>query len=1092
MHMAMVSLVNSQLTPPHIKNSIKRDRLQELGLSILSHRVTTITAPAGYGKSVWVASLLQEEEWPPTAWLSLEKYNGEPSFFLYHLIHAFKKINPEYGSQSLRTLNSLRNLKQDYFIAASAIIQELPQDQEMVLVLDDYHLIDQNQLLPKITEYLIRRLPLRTHIIVISRTPPKLNLHQELLKGELLEISSQALLFTPEEIRELLSLEGLVLSTEDCTYIHHCTEGWAAGVRLLGLSLKQFGGNWRNNLSSLTGKHTALYIYLSHELFNYLTRELQDFLLDTAILPYLEPILCQEVLGDTRSEEKIHELHLMGLLSQVESNTTIWRFHHLIREFLLERALNIRSPEYIVSLRRRAAVHLEKNGHIDQALEQLAACADWSKAADLILAYAEPYFLENGCHNALYSWIKTLPVDYLNSHHQLLYYKGICLRDNHPQKAQEILSRAAARARDKGDVKGEIRSLMAILAVHIFGNDSTRSEAVAGRIPVIASSLKDSWAQGFALVAALGKAVSEDDLKQGLYLSRLVAKTPLEPEWQLYYLLLSGVVHYRLGNLDTARQLAEKALALPLVQKSDRWLGVAYVLLSGIYCAKGEIRPAIEISRQLIQLGHKYNIPHQIAYSHRRLAQVYLLQGKLVEARYESELCSELWLEANNGAMARHADLETIFFRIITGENAKNSFQEKQDFIKIILNKQSGYGSKDYSLSIAGVIAREAGQMEQARQWLEESAASSEKKGAKQLLAGTLLNLASLYLLLGDESKADHKLHKALGLAQANKIDTFWDWDPETVYKMCHRALLKNIYPQWALHILQRWFSERICEEANLFLVNNDENTHNAITTLVQNYAQFKGVPIIHANFMGGFQVFVNGVIIPATHWKTKKAENLFKYLILDRRPQSKEKILSLIWPKTDDPASDANLRMALTHIRQALILSPNSNDSIVLRRGMVYLNPEIKVFTDYELFVSLSKKILYPIGRDANSLEQLHLMENAAHLYQGELLPDNIYEDWTSSQRHELHDLYIQIQLKRIEAYIQSAQPSRALEIYQSCLAIDPMDERIVKISMELLISNGQWHKALQLYKDFAQGLAQEYGLEPSAEIKSLYERIF
>ena len=195
---------------------------------------------------------------------------------------------------------------------------------------------------------------------------------------------------------------------------------------------------------------------------------------------------------------------------------------------------------------------------------------------------------------------------------------------------------------------------------------------------------------------------------------------------------------------------------------------------------------------------------------------------------------------------------------------------------------------------------------------------------------------------------------------------------------------------------------------------------------------------------------------------------------------------------KTDDPASDANLRMALTHIRQALNLSPNSNDSIVLRRGMVYLNPEIKVFTDYELFVSLSKKILYPIGRDANSLEQLHLMENAAHLYQGELLPDNIYEDWTSSQRHKLHDLYVQIQLNRIEAYIQSAQSSRALELYRSCLAIDPMDERIVKISMELLISNGQRHKALQVYKDFAQGLAQEYGLEPSAEIKSLYERSF
>lgn len=1092
MLMAMVSLVNSQLTPPHIKKSIKRKQLRELGFSIISHRVTTITAPAGYGKSVWVASLLQEEGWPSTAWLSLERCNSDPSFFLYHLIHAFKKIEPEYGIQSLRTLNSLRNLKQDYLIAVSSIIQELPQDQELVLVLDDYHLIDQNQLLPKIMEYLIRRLPVRTHIIIVSRTAPNLNLYQELLKGELLEISSQDLLFAPEEIGELLSLDGLVLSAQDSAYIHHCTGGWAAGVRLLGLSLKRFGGDWKKNLSSLKGKNAALYSYLSHELLAYLTRELQDFLLDSSLLPYLEPNLCQEVLGDTRSKEKINELHLLGLLNQVESDTTIWHFHHLIGDFLLERALNVRSPEYITSLRRRAAVHLEKNGDIDKALEQLSICADWSKAVDLILTYAEPCFLENGRNKALYSWIKTLPADYLNSHHRLLYYKGICIRDSNPQKAQEILSQAAALARDKGDIKGEIRSLMAILAVHIFSSDSARSKEVAGRIATIASHLKDSWARGVMLVTALGKAVSEDDLKRGLCLSRLAAKTQLEPEWQLYYFLLSGIIHYRLGNLDTARQLAEKALARPLVQKSDRWLGVVYVLLSGIYCNMGKIGPATEISRQLIQLGHKYHIPHQIAYGHRRIARTYLLQGKLVEARYESELCSGLWLDANNEAMSRHADLETIFLSIATGENAENSFQEKQAFIKNILDKQSGYGSEDYSLSIAGVIAREAGQVEQARQWLEESAASSAKKGAKQLLAGTLLHLASLYLMQGNESKADHKLQKALGLAQANKINTFWDWHPETVYRMCRRALLKNIYPQWAFHILQCWFSERLCEEANPLLVNNDENICNATTALIQSYSQKKkGLPIVHVNFMGGFQVFVNGVIVPATRWKTKKAENLFKYLILNRSPQAKEKVFSIIWPEAGDQVGDASLRMALTHVRQALNLSPNINDSVLLRRGMISLNPGIKIFTDYELFISSSKRILHGIGTDPNSPDQLHLLEYASWLYQGEFLPDNIYEDWTLSLRHELRDLYVQIQLKRIEAYIQSGQQSRALELYQSCLAIDPMDERIVKTSMELLISNGQKHKALQLYKDFAQNLAQEYKLEPSTEIKSLREKI-
>ncbi len=199
-------LVRSQLVPPRIKQVLQRQHLNELGDSILSHRITTVVAPAGYGKSVLLSTLLEEPGWPLTAWLSLDHHDIDPSLLLYHLIHAVKMVVPGFGLVSMRTVGNLESMVLDWSIAVNTIIAELPQEQELLIVLDDFHLIHENKVVCAIIEHLLRWLPANIHLVLITRSSPRLNLYRHQLEYDLFEIKQEHLLFSGKKLMNCLSL----------------------------------------------------------------------------------------------------------------------------------------------------------------------------------------------------------------------------------------------------------------------------------------------------------------------------------------------------------------------------------------------------------------------------------------------------------------------------------------------------------------------------------------------------------------------------------------------------------------------------------------------------------------------------------------------------------------------------------------------------------------------------------------------------------------------------------------------------------------------------------------------------------------------
>src|SRR5450755_2149932 len=91
--------------PPLRPHMVTRPRLLERLNEGLHRNLTLIAAPAGFGKttlvSEWVAFIER-----PTAWLSLDEGENDPTRFLTYLVAAFQTIAPTIGEGVLGVLQS--------------------------------------------------------------------------------------------------------------------------------------------------------------------------------------------------------------------------------------------------------------------------------------------------------------------------------------------------------------------------------------------------------------------------------------------------------------------------------------------------------------------------------------------------------------------------------------------------------------------------------------------------------------------------------------------------------------------------------------------------------------------------------------------------------------------------------------------------------------------------------------------------------------------------------------------------------------------------------------------------------------------------
>ncbi len=376
-------------------------------------RVTLVSAAPGSGKT----SLLSEWHADPRedrrfAWISLDAADNDLVRFWDGVLAALQTVAPRIGSSAQASLYSPGTPVIDQ--ALPLLINDLTMLPEpVVLVLDDYHLIENGEI-HRTIELLVERLPTGAHLAISTRSDPPLPLSRLRARGQLTEIRAADLRFDVAEAGEFLNdVAGLSLDDDEIARLYERTEGWAAGLQLAGLSL-QGRDDHRQFIDSFAGDDQQIVDYLGFEVLDNQPHELREFMVQSSVLDRLSGPLCAAITGNPDAELLLRRLERdNAFVEALDSKRAWYRYHQLFAE-LLRYELARTSPELVRELHRRASIWYREAEAIHEAIEHATAAGDHADAIELISSHWYE-FLQRGRQQTVASWIDRLPSETVTS-----------------------------------------------------------------------------------------------------------------------------------------------------------------------------------------------------------------------------------------------------------------------------------------------------------------------------------------------------------------------------------------------------------------------------------------------------------------------------------------------------------------------------------------------------------------------------------------------------------------------------------------------------------------------------------------------------
>jgi len=378
-------LLATKLAPPRLPAAlVVRGRLLRQLAAVPAHRLTLLSAAAGWGKTTLLSTWAAEHS-HPVAWVSLDAQDNDPTLFWSAVIVALHKGVPEVGATALAMLHApqspplttvLTSLLNDLTFA---VVPSAP----ILLILDDYHVID-DQIIHESLTFLLEHLPEQGCLVLASRVDPDLPLARWRVRGELLEIRAADLRFTAAEATAFFTQSlGEELAEDDVRLLEQRTEGWIAGLQLAVLAMRQRADR-AAFVQLFTGGHRYLLDYVQEEILQLQPLPVQRFLLQTAVVPRMNAALCEALTGEPLSQAMLDWLERHNLfVAPLDDRRQWYRMHDLFREVLLAR-LHATEPQLAPRLHKRAARWYAAQGAQREAIVHALAAVDVAYAADLI------------------------------------------------------------------------------------------------------------------------------------------------------------------------------------------------------------------------------------------------------------------------------------------------------------------------------------------------------------------------------------------------------------------------------------------------------------------------------------------------------------------------------------------------------------------------------------------------------------------------------------------------------------------------------------------------------------------------------------
>jgi LuxR family transcriptional regulator, maltose regulon positive regulatory protein len=605
-------LLRSKLRPPPVRAElIPRARLDKLLEAGSRGRLCLIDAPAGSGKTSLLAQwCLTDQASRSVAWVSLDKSDDDPVRLWVYVIEAFRVVVPGFGDDPLELLQGSGAPDVLTQVVLPRLLNELQaNDAELVLLLDDYHLIS-SPTCHQTLGFFIDHLPANVHVVLSTRADPPLPVARLRASGELTELRIADLEFTDTEAASLLQdAMGLDLTQQAVQRLWERTEGWAAGLVLAGLSLRG-RPDPEPFITSFEAGHRHVVDYLGSEVLAAQPAPLRDFMVRTSILERLSAPLCDAVLETGDAGERLAELEQANqFLIALDDHRRWYRYHHLFGQ-LLGLELAEQDPDLVPVLHRRAAAWYRDAGDISAAIDHYTAAGEYDQAGELIARHWLSY-QRRGRLATVERWIDRLPDEFITGSPPIAllaaWVGGLGDADLH--EVERWL--AAAEAGDHPEpLTSALHSVpfMAALVRAINTFDDVGRSLRAARRAVEVAGPRDSesyWMGATALGRTLYLAGQAAEARAVL---EEVADNAPAAERQPFVVVnafaLLSLLSGEDGDHDRALALARQAMEVAETQgvRYDPMTGVASIALARATAARGGLVEAEQLLEQALQV----------------------------------------------------------------------------------------------------------------------------------------------------------------------------------------------------------------------------------------------------------------------------------------------------------------------------------------------------------------------------------------------------------------------------------------------------------------------------------------------------------
>ena len=248
----------------------------------------------------------------------------------------------------------------------------------------------------------------------------------------------------------------------------------------------------------------------------------------------------------------------------------------------------------------------------------------------------------------------------------------------------------------------------------------------------------------------------------------------------------------------------------------------------------------------------------------------------------------------------------------------------------------------------------------------------------------------------------------------------------------------------------------------------------------------------------GNFEILINHQKIHSDLWQSRQLRTILKLLIIHRgKPIPGSQIIEKVWPDKNPEQAAQHLYVRISQIRKILKKSGFQDYIQTVAGGYIFqLEPFLEMNEEHSIWIDVDEfEKKADQGREYlenRAFDQaITLFKKAITHYRADFLIEDLYEDWTISERERLRDRYLMALTEMAEAYAQTGRYRHAIDISQQVLSVDPCRESTFVQLMLYYYHLGERSKSLEVFERCQKTLSQEMEVDPDNYTQELAQKI-